>query len=189
MFNILLDRLPSDYNGYLIRTSFRIGIQICLCMEDPDYTDDEKTFTCLNLLYGRGIPTDIEEALNGLKWFMSCGKPDEKRNIGNNKTLFYFDFDAGRIYSSFKQTYGIDLAKTDMHWFEFIELMGSLNEHSAFENAVQIRDYDLSTLKGKARTKMQQMKQNLTPEMKLSSEEQDKIDEFNALFYGGDVNG
>ena len=187
MFNILLDKLPTEYEGYLIRTSYRIGIQICLCLEDPDYTEQEKTAICLNLLYGNGMP-DPETAIKGLSWFLSCGK-EEKKQVGKNKTLFYFDFDAGRLYSSFKQTYGIDLHKIDMHWFEFIELMGSLDEHSAFENAIQIRDYDMSDLKGKARANMQRMKQNLTPEVKYSAEEQEAIDKFDSLFSGGDTHG
>lgn len=187
MFNILLDKLPTEYEGYLIRTSYRIGIQICLCLEDPDYTEEEKALICLNLLYGNGMP-DIETAIAGLNWFLSCGNPTAK-TVGDNKKLFYFDFDAVRLFSSFKQTYGIDLHKTDLHWFEFIGMIGSLDKDSAFEKAVEIRDYDTSELKGKARTQMQKMKQNLTPEQKLSREEQDALDKFNSLFDGGDVNG
>ena len=30
MYNAMLDRLPEDYNGWLIRTDYRIGVQIQL---------------------------------------------------------------------------------------------------------------------------------------------------------------
>ena len=45
MYNAMLDRLPEDYNGWLIRTDYRIGVQIQLCISDPDLTDAEKTWT------------------------------------------------------------------------------------------------------------------------------------------------
>ena len=54
MTNIILDRLPTEYKGYLIRTSFRIGIQISLCLQDEDYSEEERVLIALNLLYGNG---------------------------------------------------------------------------------------------------------------------------------------
>ena len=187
MYNILLDRLPTEYDGYLIRSSFRIGLQICMCFEDVDYTDEEKLIIALNLLYGKGIPTDIDAAVKGLSWFMSCGV-DKKENSTDNKTLFYWDFDSSRIFSSFKQTYNIDLSCEDLHWFKFISMIGSLDKDSAFNKAIEIRSFDMKDLKGKARTDMQKMKQTLTPPVVYSEEEQKKIDEFNAIL-GGDING
>ena len=71
MYNAMLDRLPEDYNGWLVRTDYRIGVQIQLCISDPDLTDSEKTWTALNLLYGRGVPPDLQTALDGLSWFLS----------------------------------------------------------------------------------------------------------------------
>ncbi len=74
MYNMLLDRYPTEYRGYLLRTDYRIGIQITLVLEDLDLEDDERMLKALELLYGYGIPDDIMLAINGLKWFMSCGK-------------------------------------------------------------------------------------------------------------------
>ena len=186
MFNILLDRLPIDYKGYLMRTSFRVGIQICDCLDDTELSDEEKMYVAITLLFGKGIPK-FEDALEGLNWFMACGNPEYK-SVGNNKKLFYWDFDATRIYSSFKQTYGIDLAKTDLHWFEFIAMIGSLDKDCSFNKAIEIRDYDIKDLKGKNRSDMQKMKTNLTPPVEMTDEEQQKLDEFNAQL-GGDING
>ena len=36
MFNLLLDALPTEYEGYLIRTDYRIGIQISQALEDEE---------------------------------------------------------------------------------------------------------------------------------------------------------
>lgn len=183
----MLDRLPTDYDGYLIRTSFRIGMQICMCMKDDSYTDEEKFAIAFNLLYGNGVPQPIETAVQGLEWFISCGNNNGK-NSGSSKELFYWDFDSARIFSSFMSTYGIDLTREDMHWFKFIAMIGSLRKDSAFNSAVGVRSYDMHDLKGKARAEMQKMKNELTPEREYTEEEQEAIDKFNAQF-GGDVNG
>ena len=188
MTNIILDRLPTEYKGYLIRTSFRIGIQISLCLQDEDYSEEERVLIALNLLYGNGMPQDLDVAMEGLDWFISCGN-DKKKGAVNDKQLFYWDFDNERIFSSFLATYGIDLTKEDMHWFKFIAMIGSLNKDCAFNKAIEIRDYDMKDLSGKNRIAMQKMKNALTPERKLHKEEQEALDEFNALFDGGDVNG
>jgi len=188
MYNILLDKLPNEYNGYLIRTSFRIGIQICMCLDDVELDDTDKMLISLNLLYGNGMP-ELESAIDGLRWFMACGNPEYKSSDNNDKTLFYWDFDSSRLYSSFKQTYSIDLAKSDLHWFEFIALLGSLDKDSALSKAIEIRDYDIKDVKGKARTDLQKMKKSLTPPIQYNEEEQQKIEEFNSLLNGGDVNG
>lgn len=189
MYNILLDKLPTDYNGWLIRTSFRIGIQICLCMQDQDLTDNEKTFVALDLLYGKGIPSDLDEALDGLSWFLTSGIKQNKSS-GSNKTLMYWDFDAPRIMSSFMATYGIDLSKEDMHWFKFLAMIGSLGEDTSLSKAIEIRNHDLKDLKGKAKQDMINLKHSLTPPVEYSDEEKAVMEEFDKLFdNGGDVNG
>ena len=57
MYNAMLDRLPEDYCGWLIRTDYRIGVQIQLCISDPELSDSEKTGTALSLLYGPAMET------------------------------------------------------------------------------------------------------------------------------------
>jgi len=188
MYNILLDRLPTDYKGYLIRTSFRIGIQICLCLGDAEYTDEEKISIVLDLLYGHGIPNNIDDAVEGLSWFISGGVKQNSTPT-NNKTLMYWDFDAPRIFSSFLATYGIDLAKEDLHWFRFLAMLGSLGEHTALSKAIEIRNYDMKDLKGKAKQDMINLKHSLTPPVEYTDDEKEAMEQFDKLLSGGDVNG
>ena len=56
MFNLLLDALPTEYEGYLIRTDYRIGIQISQALEDEELEPYERIGIALSLLYGNGIP-------------------------------------------------------------------------------------------------------------------------------------
>ena len=41
MFNILLDKLPSDYRGFPIDTDFQVGIQIMQVLEDRELSGQE----------------------------------------------------------------------------------------------------------------------------------------------------
>lgn len=177
MYNALLDRLPEDYEGWLIRTDYRIGIQIQLCASDPELTDSEKTWTALGLLYGNGIPPDLQTALNGLSWFLSCGDPSSEDEAGNEPPLYSFEQDAGRIASGFRKVFHIDITKEKLHWFEFISLLGELKD-TAFSGVIEIRSADLSEIDKKKRAEFLRMKKRFALSSGYTPEEQAEIDEF-----------
>lgn len=131
MFNPLIDKFPTTYKGYLIRTDFRVGIQLYTCYKDNSLTDEEKYFTMFKLLYGNGVPKDINLAFDGFVWFMCFGNPPKSKNNsdnGSSKDVINFEIDASKIYSSFKYKFGIDLNKEKMHWFQFRYLMMELRD-------------------------------------------------------------
>lgn len=68
--NPMLDGYPDNYDGYLIHTDFRIGIQICQCLSDEELSEYERIATALYLLYGKGVP-DAGTAQKGLSWFIN----------------------------------------------------------------------------------------------------------------------
>lgn len=51
MFNVLLDRLPKEYEGFPIDTDFDIGIQIIQVLEDEQLSQQERMGTALSLLF------------------------------------------------------------------------------------------------------------------------------------------
>lgn len=154
MFNVLIDKLPTTYKGYLIRTDFRIGIQLYTCFKDKDLTLEEKNFTMLKLLYGNGIPKDIELAFDGLQWFMCVGNPPKKtknqepKQENKEKEILDFEIDATRIYSSFKYKFNIDLNVEKMHWFKFRYLMFELRD-CHMSDVIEIREKDISKCSSK----------------------------------------
>lgn len=176
-FNILLDPLPDNYRGWLIRTDYRIGIQISLCLKDESLKENERVYIALSLLYGNGIPK-IETAVDGLAWFLRCGEElrDDMRSSG--KTLLYFDFDHARIMASFRKTYGMELHRERLHWFEFMAMLDSLDEDSSLSNAIQVRGTDTSGMKGRQKMNYERIRKNLTPPVHYSEEEQEAIDAF-----------
>ena len=151
MMDIIRNGYPKEYKGYLINYSFLNALDIIDCLNDPEFTDIEKQGQALRMLYGAGYPEDIQIALDGLSWFLSCGV----KSMENDKSeVPEYDFikDGGRLASAFSRFYNIDITKQDMHWFEFCDKMSDFGE-CAFTNVIDIRRKNLND-------------KSLTPEMK-----------------------
>lgn len=181
MFNMLLDPLPGDYEGYLIRTDYRIGIQIALCLHDEDLSENDRLLVALSLLYGNGMPP-LEIAVAGLGWFLRCGEELREDDKGGGKQVFWFDFDHARIAASFRQTYGIELHRERLHWFEFRAMLESLNKDCALSHAIQVRGTSTANMNGKQRSDFERLKRQLTPPVRYTEEEQAVMDDFWAQF-------
>lgn len=172
MFNALLDRLPEDYNGWLIRTDYRIGVQIQLCIADPELSGNDKTAIALNLLYGRGMP-DFQTAIEGLSWFLSCGDPI-KDDGHDEPPVYSFEHDAARIVSAFKKVFGRDISREKLHWFEFVPMLGDL-AGTAFTSVIDIRTTDASEISEKKRSEFIRMKKRFELSSTYTEEEQRQI--------------
>ena len=171
---MLLDRYPSEYMGYLLRTDYRVGIQITLVLEDFELDDDERVLKALELLYGYGIPDDINLALNGLKWFMSCGKKcsgdssteyldtndiDEEVEdfVSDNGRIAYdFEIDSDLIYASMFSQYGVEIDKEKIHWFKFIAMFKCLKD-TELNDLIYYRTVDISKLPKQQRADMRKL--------------------------------
>lgn len=144
MFNVLLDKLPTEYMGYPIDTDFGIGIQIMQVLENEDLSQQERTGKALSLLFitedeeGNPLPIpDINTALEGMKWFLTDwyhDKPNEK----DKANVTDYDIDQWRIYSAFRQHYGINLQIDSLHFWEFMALLTTLPE-CAYTRVIDIR--------------------------------------------------
>lgn len=145
MYNVMLDGFPDEYEGYLIRTDFRIGMQISEALNDVNLAEPEKMVTALRLLYGNGIPSDSSIAENGLRWFMAGGNIDEDHVSDGKPPPFDFEQDNRLVYSAFRARYGIDLTRERLHWFAFLAMLGDLGGCS-LSDIIGIRGTDLSKL-------------------------------------------
>lgn len=173
MYNMLTEKLPTKYKGYHINTDFKCGIKISLALDDWQLGDDERVLTALSLLYGEGIPDDMNVALDGLRWFLTCGKEADKAsysdiddvdnakesvNVKGDDISFDFEVDASNIYAAFLKNYNIDLTKTDMHWFQFIALFSNL-KNTSLNDMMYYRTLDLSQYKGEQKAEMKALKE------------------------------
>ena len=173
MYNMLTEKLPTKYKGYHINTDFKCGIKISLALDDWQLGDEERVLTALSLLYGEGIPDDMNIALDGLRWFLTCGKEADKAsysdiddvdnakesvNVKGDDISFDFEVDASNIYAAFLKNYNIDLTNTDMHWFQFIALFSNLKDTS-LNDMMYYRTIDLSQYKGEQKAEMKALKE------------------------------
>lgn len=176
MHNILLDKSPSEYKGYLLRTDYRIGIQLIAILEDSELEDEDKLLDALVLLYGCGIPDDIQLALNGLKWFLSCGRvcsPEAQSSFldyedineeldetvsSNGRVAFDFAVDAMYIEGAFRERYGVELSSVRMHWFEFMSLFRCLKD-TQLNDLMYYRTVDIYKLPKNQRIEMRKLQE------------------------------
>lgn len=155
--NILVDKLPTDYEGLKIETNFRSFILFELLMQDNKLTTEEKIYLSLNLFY-ENQPKDIKKAIEGILWFYAMGnnnkknKKSEEQNKKNN--IYSFEHDANLIYSAFWHDYRLNLNKIEyLHWWEFKSLFEGLNEENKICKYMEYRSIDLSKIKDKEQKK------------------------------------
>lgn len=177
----MLSDLPDEWKGYQIEADFRIGLQISQLLYDSDYTEFERITGCIDLLY-YDIPESVEEAMQGITWFLNGWNHDNFEK-GDNVRCVDFDIDQWRIYSAFLNQYHINLSEADMHWWKFMGLLTSLNE-CAYTQVVGIRSEKinpkLSQKEKEAKKKAKRIYaiQNGDDQDEMSTEEKARYDEF-----------
>lgn len=154
MFNILLDPLPTEYNGFPIDTDFQVGIQIIQALEDRELAEQERQAVALSLLFlqedaqGNKLPLpDVRTALEGLVWFLTDWNHDHN-DKGDKAKVTDYDIDQWRIYAAFRQHYGINLNADKLHFWEFMGLLTTLPE-CAYTRVIDIRAKKITSRMGK----------------------------------------
>ena len=154
--NIILDKLPNEYEGLKIETNFRSFILFELLMQDKNVDEKNKIILALNLFY-KEPPQDIKKAIDGILWFYTRGKTENKEKSDEKSTrnnIYSFEYDADLIYSAFLSQYGIDLNEIEyLHWWKFKSLFEGLNEENKICKYMQYRSIDLSKIKDKEEKK------------------------------------
>ena len=88
------------------------------------------------------------------------------------------------INSSFMSDYHIDLSKTDLHFWQYIELIQGLTESSSLNRVRNIRNYDLSEVKDeKIKNQIIEAQKELAlkdkkHEIKMTEKQKSNIDAF-----------
>ena len=165
-YNYLLDELPKAYMGYKIRTNFTVGLKIFNIFDNNKLSIYLKYEVAIKLLFEE-IPSNISTAIQGLNWFMNCGRADfasddkeydkeydREDDTGINMDInddtsearaYDFNIDNKEIYTAFRRTYKVDLHKDYVHWFDFIAMLSDLEECN-FTRIVEIRTKSLKDL-------------------------------------------
>lgn len=98
-------------------------------IEEKDAIANAKYYDALKLFYKDNVPDDLEEAMEKMLWFYSCGKEDEQTKAKTKKKVISFEYDFDYINAGFMQDYKIDLFEVDfLHWWKFMSLFSALHD-------------------------------------------------------------
>lgn len=157
--NILVDKLPTDYEGLKINTNFRSFILFELLMQDREVKKEDKVALALELFYDE-FPQDISKAFDGILWFYTRGKKikqtknEENKQKNDKKKIYSYEHDADLIYTAFLDQYSIDLNDIDyLHWFKFKAMFEGLKAENKICEIMGYRAVDVGKIKDKEEKK------------------------------------
>lgn len=184
MFNIMLDPVPTDWEGFPIESDFRIGIQMCQIMEDKELSNTER-YERISELFFPGVCPDIPGQGEAIRWFLTDWNHDKNRKSKDTARVLDYDIDQWRIYSAFRNQYGIDLNTADLHYWQFMGLLTTLDE-CAFTRVIDIRIKKIKPKMSKEEKKsIAEMKEVYALEQreeKVSEEDKEKQQEAIRIF-------
>ena len=168
--NIITDALDDsvEFKGkvYPVKTDFKVWLRFHQIVTDKNKNSAEKSASCILCCFDsarcKRLPDTLEEAMELLfKFFAAGNEPKGGKKVKAGKKVFDFTEDSGYIYASFFQEYGIDLAKTNMHWYRFLALLNNLSENTQLGKIIAWRSVDLSKIEDPKRRDFYRRMKNL----------------------------
>ena len=129
---------------YKLDTSFKTALRCMELTEDSTISDQERALAVIYLLLDEIPEGNLEDIISLLKKYLERGR--EKGPTNNEKDMDLMQ-DEAYIASSFMYDYGIDLTKSDMHWWKFIDLLDGLSSECILSRVRDIRTMDISQYK------------------------------------------
>lgn len=148
MTNLLLNGVPDHIvvcdQAYFIKTDFREWIQFeSLMMKEKD---NGKKIKAIIDVFIDEVPRDIK-FIEKILWFYRCGEGLEKKYSKLNSSqvrVYDFEQDQYLIYTAFKQYYGVDLIKDNLHWWIFKQMFLELPDESKMKKIMSYRAIQLN---------------------------------------------
>lgn len=134
-----------------INTCFRNGLKCDEIAKKTDIGDTEKALAIVYTLLGeKGLRMAVNEpkVFDLCVKYLNCGKDPQESNSDEEEISMDLEQDETYIKASFMSDYGIDLNNSDMHWYQFIELMNGLTDKCILNRVRSIREEPLNDKKG-----------------------------------------
>lgn len=132
LYEMLPDGVTVDGKFYKMDFSFRNVFRMMEVLDRDDLLPEAKEYNALRCLCKK--PRNVHDVLTEVKKVLFPAP----RKAGGPK-ITDFAQDAGLIRAAFRQAYGIDLYRENLHWIEFIELLNHIPEGSRYAEIVGIR--------------------------------------------------
>lgn len=167
MFNYLLDELPTEILGCQIITGHRDILALMERIEDIK-EPREKALALLQGLFVKEIPNEETLFEKHINPFLEGGKYHRYKEEGKQTLSWYQD--SQEIFSSFYQTYNIDLTKVNLHWYVFCALFAGLPAETPIKKLMELRGWKPSkndSKEYKEEMRIRQIKARILPKEKL----------------------
>ena len=132
----LQDRLPDgvtvDGKFYKMDFSFRNVLRMIDILDDDTLMPEARAYNAIHCLCKR--PKNALKVLEAVKGLLFKAP----RKKGGQRVTDWVQ-DAGLIRAAFRQAYGIDLYRDNLHWIEFTELLNAIPEGNRYSEIVGIR--------------------------------------------------
>lgn len=164
---------------YKINTDFKTAIRCNQIAEDSNIADEERALAIIYLLYGdEGLQDNRnwKELLQIALKYLKCGKEIEENNKKEEVDMD-LQQDWNYIQTSFFSDYNIDLTESQMHWWQFYDLLCGLTDKCILNRVRFVRNFDISQIKdSKEKEKWIKQKQQVALKREKTSEEK-RLDE------------
>lgn len=167
-----------------INTDFKVALRCFEVLNDDTIGEHERALAIVYLLFNVIPPYDeLNEYTRQSIKFLQCGEePKENAQEEYSKRDIDMVLDMQYIRPSFMSDYHIDLNKTDLHFWQFCELISGLTENSLLNRVRSIRTANINEYKGEAKDKMLKAKQQVALPNVMSDEDKVVWDEWESLF-------
>lgn len=142
---MLLVKPPKEILGRPIETDFKKWLKFGKMWAAPLTIQEKINLSFLNVL-GEIPDKQQEEWLKAIMEFYSCNKNTDRIKPSKDRLLDW-EIDSPAIWADFMVYVGIDLDKTNMHWWEFMALFQSLPKDARIKQIISDRSIDLSKIK------------------------------------------
>lgn len=133
LFERLPDSIEVDGKRYKCNFDFRNVLRMLEIMQRDDILPDARDYLCARCCV-KNAPKNAAKVYAVLCSTLFPNAPET-----GGKRLTSYEQDAGLIRTAFRQVYGIDLFRDDLHWFEFVELLQFLPDGCRYEETIGIR--------------------------------------------------
>ena len=159
-------------------------------INEKDAITNAKYYDALKIFYKDNIPDDLEEAMEKMLWFYSCGK-EEISKQKTKKKVISFEHDFDYINAGFMQYYKKDLFEVDfLHWWKFMSLLSALHDDCKICEIIGYRGAELKNFDKEQRKRIREMQKIYALPDDISKEEKKRQDEITQiLLNGGDLSG
>lgn len=136
LFEHLPDWIIIDGKRYRLNLDFRNVLRMMEVMSRNDLLAEARNYRALKCVMRR-VPKDITQAMKAVNQLLFPKTESKPSKPGPAVTDYKQDADL--IRAAFLQSYGINLWRDKLHWFEFTALLQNLPDGSRYTDIIGIR--------------------------------------------------